>query len=164
MQEHDLLREYFLFDTYHYLYPSDSSQRTPKQISQKRNQQFSLLLISSLSAYAPLSPTKKRYILGGCLARGCTEEFVNHLLILNIVQLEQAIKQFAHEHHSNLVALVYQIIKACYIDGHTIQDDIPIVTQISEWVSIPTHTLDAVKLLCEQHNAQSKQLRELCGF
>lgn len=166
MNAKDLLKEHFYYETY-YLNEKKHADFKYKHVDfnlDDRNQRFAEILFTCASVGKTLSREEKNYILGTCLARGCSEAFVERLDTRGIKNLELAVKEFANIYHNNLVSLVYEIIKACSADGEFSPDEIKIVNQIAKWVGISEKTLQELKKLYLEEVAHSRKLRKLCHY
>ncbi len=166
MKTNVLLREHYYYETY-YLNEGKEKNHGYKNVDfdfDERNKRFAEILFACAYADGELSTQEKNFILGGCLARGCSERVVNSINPRGISDLEKAVTSFAKDYHNNMVSLVFEIIKVCSADGTFSPDEIKVVEKIAKWVSMPQKTLDALKALYNEEVAISKKLRQLCQY
>lgn len=166
MNTRELLREHFYYETY-YLNEQKDSPLGYKEVEfdfDERNKQFAEILFACANVDGDLSRSERNFILGSCLARGCSKHFLEHLDWHGIKDLKTAVKSFAKQYHNNMASLVYEIIKVCCSDGRFSPDEIKIVDKIAEWSAMPKETLDALKEVYREEVEVCKKLRKLCHY
>ena len=166
MNTNKLLREHYYYETY-YLNEGKDKNHGYKTVDfdfDERNKRFAEILFACAYADGELTIQEKNFIIGGCLARGCSEQVIDSINPQGIKDLEKAIISFAKDYHSNMVSLVFEIIKVLSTDGQLSSDEIKIIENIAKWVSMPTKTLHAIKALYKEEVSISKKLRQLCQY
>jgi hypothetical protein len=162
----DLLKEHYYYETY-YLNEKNDDHLKYRHVDfdfVERNKRFSEILFACANIDGNLSIEEKNFILGSCLARGCSEQFIETLDPNCVIDLEQAVKSFAKDYHSNMASMVYQILKVCSIDGQFSPDEVKVVDDIAHWVNMPDETLKALKALYQEDVEVSRKLRHLCHY